>query len=497
MEAKRAEVKVEVKRKGPKVLHLLLALVILSVAVSIPTPEGLSVPGHRAIAVMLFAVYLWVTEAVPYAISAIFIIFFMTMLLGFSPDSAHPEKLLGTSKALPIAMSGFVNPGWVLVAAGIFIAEGIKFTGLDKRIALNILKIVGAKPNRVIAGVIIIGYVLAFIIPSVAARAATIVPLAFGLVAAFNVDRKSNFARYLMVTAGMISPIAGFMLLTAGATNPVAAAFIANIAHETITWGQWAVIASPLSLGLGILLYFLVTRIGKLDKGVLPGGSEYIHKALRDLGDITPKEKRVAMIFLVTIILWATESIHHIDSNTVAVFAVLLIFTPYLGVATWKELASRADWGTLVLFGAGITIGEVLLKTGAAVWMAEASMGSLGLGSLSPAVILICLTVPLLIIRLAFASIAAFVSACVPAILGFLVSLNNPDLPMGNMALLSTFIMYYSFLLPVNTPSALMAYSTDTYELKDMLRVGVPLTVLGLGLFILMVFTYWSWIGVL
>lgn len=498
MQVQKAEANVvNVKRNEPKILHLVIAFIILIGITCLPTPDGLTVAGQRMIAVMLFAVYVWVTEAIPYAISAIAIIFFMIMFLGLSPDNAHPGKYVGTLNAIPIAMAGFVNSGWVLVAAGIFMAEGIKFTGFDKRIALNVLKVVGASPRRIIGGIILIGYILALIIPSVAARAATIVPLTFGFIAALNIDRKSNFARYLMLAAGMVSPIAGFMLLTAGATNPLALSFIRDIAHSNISWGEWAVIAAPLSIIIGILLYLLIILLGRIESGVIPGGREYIKKSLADMGPMSPKEGRVAVIFAITIILWMTEQLHHIDSNTVAVLAVLLIFSPYIGIATWKDLSIRADWGTIVLFGAGISIGVVLLKTGAAVWLATAAMGKLGLESMSPAMILVVIAIPILIIRLAFASIAAFVSTGVPAVLGFLISLNNPDIPLGYMTLLTTFLMYYSFLLPVNTPSALMAYSTDTYELKDMLKVGIPLTILSYGVFVLFLFTYWHWLGIM
>lgn len=488
---------INVKKKEPKIIHLLISLVLLIGIMCLPTPDGLTVAGQRMIAVIVFAIYVWITEAISYAISAIAIIFFMIIALGLSPDPANPGQYLGTLKAIPIAMSGFVNSGWVLVAAGIFMAEGIKFTGLDKRIALNVLNVVGASPRKIIGGIILLGFILAFIIPSVAARAATIVPLTFGFISALNIDRKSNFARYLMLAAGMVSPIAGFMLLTAGATNPLALSFIRDIAHNNVTWGEWAIIAAPLAIVIGILLYLLIIFVGRIEKGVIPGGKEYIKNSLKELGGFSPSEKRVAVIFGITIILWMTEALHHIDSNTVAVLAVLLIFSPYIGIATWKELSVKADWGTIVLFGAGISIGVVLLKTGAAVWLATAAMGKLGLASLSPAMILVVIAVPLLIIRMAFASIAAFVSTGVPAVLGFLISLNDPDIPLGYMTLLTTFLMYYSFLLPVNTPSALMAYSTDTYELKDMLKVGIPLTILAYGTFVLFLFTYWHWLGII
>ena len=487
----------DVKKTAAKPLHIVISLVLLAAFAFMPPLAGLSAAGQKVIGLMLFAVYVWVTEAVSYPLSAIAILFFLIIFLGFSPANGISGPLLGTTKAIPLAFSGFINPGWVLVAGGICMAEGVRFSGLDKRIALNILKIVGTEPKRIIAGIIIVGYVLAFIIPSIAARAATIIPISFGLITALKIDLKSTFARYLMLTTGLVSPIAGLMLLSAGAPNPLVVTFLDKVTHHHISWNEWFVYAGPFSIILGILLYLLVVKMNKFETAYVEKGKELIAQSLTELGPLTPREKRTAAILAIAILLWATESLHGIDANTTSVLAVMLMFAPFVGIGGWKDFGTKMDWGTLLLFGAGISMSEILIKTGAAVWMAKNSLGYLGLGSLSPIAILIVLAVPLLIIRLAFASIVAIVAAVVPTMLGFLTGLNNPAMPVWGMTLVISFLVYFSFLLPVNTPSAMMAYATDTYELKDMLRIGIPLTILGLGVFILFLYTYWRVLGLL
>lgn len=482
--------------KSPfKPIHILIGLVIMAAITLMPQLTGLSTAGQKILGVLAFAVYVWVTEAMPYPISAIAICFLMIMFLGFSPEKGTTGKLLGTSKAIPLAMSGFINSGWVLVAAGMFLAEAVRFTGLDRRIALNILRIVGTEPKKIIGGITIAGYVLAFIIPSIAARAAALIPISMGLITAFNLDLKSVFARQLMLVTGMVAPITALMVLTAGAPNPFTVALINSALNHTITWTEWIVYAGPFSIVLGVVMYILVITLNKFEP--LPGGPELIKKYMEEIGPITPKEKRMGIIFLITILLWGTENWHHIDANTITVFACLLLFLPYSGVATWKELSSRVQWGTLVLFGVGISIGEVLLKTGAAAWGANASLGMLGLQTMSPAMILTIIAVPLIVIRLAFASIVALAALVVPTLLGLLVSFNNPDIPVWSVTLVASYLVYFSFILPVNTPATLLTYATDTYELKDMFKVGIPLTIIGLGVYVLFTHTYWQWIGLL
>src|SRR3546814_5651355 len=75
---------------------LLLAAAALVAVLLLPTPAGLTVAGHHMLAVLVFAVIVWMTEALDYAVSAVVIAALMALLLGFAPNQAHPDVLLGT-----------------------------------------------------------------------------------------------------------------------------------------------------------------------------------------------------------------------------------------------------------------------------------------------------------------------------------------------------------------------------------------------------------------
>ncbi|MDR3565503.1 MAG: DASS family sodium-coupled anion symporter [Negativicutes bacterium] len=460
-----------------------------------PDIAGLSSAGQRILGILAFAVIVWVTEAIPFPVSGISIIVFMLLLLGFAPAKGVAGPLLGTGKAIPLALGGFLNGGWILVAAGLCIAAGILSTGLEKRIALNILKMVGPRTKRIFAGMIIVMLVLDFFIPSITARSATLVPIAMGLLKVFNVEPKSVFGRNLLVTVAISSSISGIAILTAGAPNAVALGFIQGVLHHPVSWLQWAEYGMPYALVLSVVYYFLVTRMNQFEFDEVPGGQQVIDKACGDLGPMSPKEKRIAVIFAVTILLWATESIHHIDANSVAIISVMLMIFPGIGVANFKEMAAKVDWGTLLLFAAGISLGEALLSTGAAVWLAKETLGGLGLGSMAPTMMIVIISAVLLVMRFAFTSITSATAALVPSVLGFLVGLNNPDLPVWGMTLLATFTVYFAFILPVTSPQNMIPYATETFSVKDMAKVGIPLTIIGFAIFVIFSFTYWHWLG--
>jgi solute carrier family 13 (sodium-dependent dicarboxylate transporter), member 2/3/5 len=143
---------------------VLLAVAVLVAVLWLPTPEGLSIAGHRMLAVLAFAVIVWMTEALDYAVSAIVVAALMAFLLGLSPNPANPKVLLGTSAGLGLAVSGFANTALALVASALFLAAAMTATGLDKRIALAILSRVGAEVHHVVVGAILVGFVMAFLV---------------------------------------------------------------------------------------------------------------------------------------------------------------------------------------------------------------------------------------------------------------------------------------------------------------------------------------------
>ncbi len=154
-----------------------MSFIILIVVLLLPAPSSLPIMAKAVLAILAFAVIMWVTEAVSYPVSATLIIGLMILLLGFSPVQNLGEKLgnpksgsailagsdlLGTNHALSLAFSGFATSAVALVAAALFLAAAMQETNLHKRLALLVLSIVGNKTRNIVIGAIIVSIVLAF-----------------------------------------------------------------------------------------------------------------------------------------------------------------------------------------------------------------------------------------------------------------------------------------------------------------------------------------------
>jgi di/tricarboxylate transporter len=236
--------------------------------------------------------------------------------------------------------------------------------------------------------------------------------------------------------------------------------------------------------------------MNKFEFDEIPGGQRVIDEAHAKLGPVTAAEKRVSFIFGLTILLWATEKYHSMDVGTVAIISVMMILSPFLGVASWKELSSRGNIGSVVIVASSaVSVGQALVDTGAAGWLTKSAIGGLGVEHMPTWLMMAILVAGLIVMRFAFASITAATATLVPTVVALLLSFGSPSLPMWGMTMIATMSLYFSFVLPVSDPHLMIAYGTDTFEVKDLMRIGIPLTIIALLLLVVFWFTYWRWMG--
>ena len=475
---------------------LVAAVIVLIALLLMPTPAGLPIAGHRMLAILAFAVIVWMTEAVDYAVSGVFVAVLMAFLLGLSPDPANPKVLMGTSRALGMAFSGFANTALALVAAALFLAAAMSITALDRRIALGILSRVGTDTRHVVIGSILVGIVLAFMVPSTTARVSCLVPIMLGIIAAFGVDRKSAFAGMLMITTVQTASIWNIGIKTAAAQNMVAIGFIEKQLGKSITWLEWLVAAAPFAVIMTFALFVVMMWMLPPETREVPGGREAVSTSLAELGPMKAREIKLLVISLSLIGLWATEGVlHPFDTSTTTLAALALLFLPGINVISWKEAQPVIPWGTIVLFGIGISLGNALLSTKGAPWLADLVVAQFALEQASAFAILAIMGLFLIVIHLGFASATALASAMIPIVIAVLQNVATPGINLVGMTLLLQFIVSFGFILVVNAPQNMVAYGTETFSARDFVRTGLVLTGIAYALVLLLGATYWRWLG--
>ena len=475
---------------------LIVGLLGLVAVILIPTPDGLPVAGQRMLGILVFSVIVWITDSISYPASAAAILALMSFLLGISPNVANPAKLYGTSAGLTIALGGFANTALALVGGALFIAAAMMHTGLDKRIALFVLSRIGAKTNRVLFGVIIVGFILSFFVPSTTARVSCMVPIVMGIIVAFGVPLKSRFAAVMMIATAQADSLWNVGIKTAAAQNMIAVGFIEKMLGKTITWPEWFIAAAPFSFIMSFILYYVLMKTMPPETKEIAGGKEAIARAIRELGPMKASEKKLLFMSVVLLFFWSTEKIVHpfdTSSTTIAMIAIMLL--PKVGVMTWKDAQSKVGWGTLMLFGVGISLGTALLSTKAAAWLAKIVVTVFGIQTMPALVVLATLAAFLIVIHLGFASATALAAAMVPIVISVLQAVKTPGINVWGMTMVLQYVVSFGFVLPVNAPQNMVAYGTDTFEVRDFIRTGIPLTIAAYILVLVLGATYWKWLG--
>ncbi|WP_431030426.1 SLC13 family permease [Lysinibacillus sp. LZ02] len=487
----------ETNKRNLKPLWIGLAFATLIIITLLPNNGDLPVAGQRGLAILAFAVILWVTEAVSYPVSSAMIIGLIAILLGFAPSIADPTVVLGTKDALKLALGGFSSSAVALVAAALFLAAAMQATNLHKRLALWVLSLLGTKTKAIVFGAILVSIILAFFVPSATARAGAVVPILLGMVAAFGLEKNSRLGALLVITAVQSVSIWNIGIKTGAAQNMVAIGFIQDQLGIDISWGAWFLYAAPFSILMSIALFFIMNMLIKPETDQIDGGKEVIKKQLADLGPLKGEEIRLIIISIALLFLWATEGIvHPFDTTTVTIVAIAMLLAPKIGVYTWEQVEKLIPWGTIIVFAVGIALGTVLLNTQGAQWLSDAVFGSLGLNSMPILATIALVTAFNILIHLGFASATSLASALIPVFIALATTITL-DIDQVGFVLIQQFVISFGFLLPISAPQNMLAYGTGAFTTKDFLKSGIPLTIFGYLLVLLFSATYWKWIGLL
>jgi di/tricarboxylate transporter len=248
---------------------------------------------------------------------------------------------------------------------------------------------------------------------------------------------------------------------------------------------------------MSIALYFLLMKMmAPSPEELVSERNAGIQRSPEKLGPITTGELKLLFLSVALLCVWATEGkLHSLDSSTAAIGAVALMFSPKIGMISWKQVQSRIPWAILIQLGVGVGLGTALLTTGAADWLARYVVSEFGVEQLSTFAILAILWLFMIVLHLGFSSGSAMATTMIPVMIGVLQQAHIPTIKVAGMTMLLTIVTSVGWILPVNGPQNMLALGTETFEVRDFVRVGIALTVIAYAMLLLFAATYWRWLG--
>ena len=440
-----------------------LAIITFIIVMLIPMP-GLSAAGQAAMALLVFAVIMWATEALHLAVTSLIILFIQPIIGVTSFDNA---------------VIGFANPIIFLMIGGFIIAEAIRKSGLAQRLTYSMLNRLGTSPNRSLFVAVFSTGLLSAWIENVVAFAMLlpiikeIIPL---MGAKDATSGKSNFAKAMVLGASYGSLAGGLGTEIGTAPNLMAAAY------THLPFLNWMIFGFPLAISMMLVIWKGLGWIFPMEVKGIVGGKETITKKLSQLGPMTKNEKISIVLLLFTISLWVTTGITGLNSYSVALIGAVLFFV--FGVLDWKDAQRNIDWGLIVFFGGALSLGAALLTTGAASWLITGLIGLMG-SNPSTLVIMLLLMVVAVMITQVMSNIA--LSAILVPLSVTLASAQG--LPVGTYAVPVAIACSLSFMFPMADPTVAMAYGTGYVNIKEILKAGVPMVIIGIILTIVVLLT--------
>ena len=417
--------------------------------------NGLSYSGHAAIALLIFAIIMWATEALHLAVTSLIILFIQPIIGVASFDNA---------------VIGFANPIIFLMIGGFIIAEAIRKSGLATRLTYAMLNKFGTTPDRSIFVAVFSTGLLSAWIENVVAFA-MLLPIIKEIIPLMGVDDpekgKSNFAKAMVLGASYGSLAGGFGTEIGTAPNLMAAAY------THIPFANWMLFGFPLAIILMLIIWKVLGRIFKPEVSGIVGGSKTISDKMESLGPMKKVEKLSLAILIFTIGLWITAGWTGLNSYSVALIGAVLFFV--FKVLDWKDAQNGVDRGLIVFFGGALSLGAGLLQSGAASWLINDIIGVMGS---NPSTILIM--VVLMIIAVCITQVMSNIALAAILVPLSVTLATAQGQPVGIYAVPVAIACSLSFMLPMADPTVAMAYGTEYVKIKEIFKAGVPLVVIGI-----------------
>jgi len=459
--------------------------VLIGIAIClIPVPQGLQPKAWYYFALFTAVIVGLILEPIPAGAIGLIGVTLAGSLLIVAPKPAD---------SLRWVLSGFSNGTvWLIFVAYMF-AMGYEKTGLGRRIALNLVKLLGKKTLGLGYAIAIADLILSPFTPSNTARSGgTIFPIIKNIPPLYGSlpgETARKIGSYIMWTALACTCVTSSMFITALAPNLLALDLVNKTAKVSITWTEWFVGFLPVGLLLFLLVPSLVYKIYpptvKMSEDVVVWASQELSK----IGKITRKELIMALLAIYALTLWILGS-SWFDATIVALMVLgLMILT---GIVKWDDVLNYTQaWNVLVWFATLVTLADGLRLVKFLDWFATITAGAMkGM----PVVMVEASFVAIFfIVHYMFASLTAHTTALLPVFL--VAGMAVPGMPVKLLAMMFCYTLgLMGIITPYATGPSPIYYGSGYIERKDFWILGLIFGLIFLIVFLVVGYPYMRWV---
>lgn len=431
-------------------------------------PEGLSLQAYQTMIIFFFAIFLWVTNIIPLAITSLMI---MGLLSTF--------HVLDASKIY----SFFGNTAVFFIIGSFIMAAGISSSGLNKRIAYYVLSKFGDQPYKLALSIFFLAAFMSHIMPEHAV-AALLFPILMSICESLRLGPNSILGKYMFFSLAWGCIIGGVVTFLGGARNPLAIGIMFEATGESIGFSEWMIaVAPPVYIIMGIVAFYIKRKVRHFTKDMKPM-ENLIHG--KPIGKMTFKEMKAMAIVLTTIYMWIFYS-EPLGIANIALLSAALFFV--LNIMDWEDAKKEINWGAILMYGGAIALGKSLAETGFLEFISQRYIAHFQFSTLSFIGIVFFIS---LFLTEGISNTAVIV-ILLPIVL-------QTAMGLGLTSKLAVYLVAIpaglAFMFPMGSPPNAIAFSSGYIKLGETLKIGIVLNFLCLVVFGLAALIYWPLIGV-
>jgi sodium-dependent dicarboxylate transporter 2/3/5 len=452
-------------------LGVLLGVVLAAVIALAPAGDGLTGQGKYAFAVFVLCTALWITNALPYGVTALLALFGLGLTGAVRPSDAYAS--FGSSA--------------IFFLIGIFLIGGaLTETGLSKRFALLMLRRFEGSPFKFAMGMMLTGAFATMWMPN-QATTAMLFPIAIEVCAALRLrPRESEYAKLLFFAMAWGAMVGGNMTFLGSSRAALALGMLQRNFNAGISFSDWMLAAFPLVV-LGLLTTPFILRAAiRPERIEFAAGRVVLERAVANLGPMRRPQYLALSVILLTIAAWVSVGGRRVDLAVIALGGAVALFA--LKVLTWEKAERHVYWNIVLMYGGAIALGSALDKTGAAAWLLERILGDT---VFSPYLTIVGAGVLALLLSEVMSNAAAL-AVVVP--LAFSMAAASGASPTA-LVLAVSFGAGLDFIFPMSAAPNTIIFSSGYFRTSDFVKAGLLMTLASVLLLLALVKWWWPVIG--
>jgi len=437
----------------------------------IPSPAFLSPEAHRTLIIVVITLILIIGEVIPLPAVAILILIL--------------EVVLGIDTPNGVAKS-FMSDAVFFIMGSLMMAVAIVSQGLDKRLALGIIKLTGNKTWRIVFGFVAISSILSSFIGEHTV-AAMMLPVALTLIRNTSDDQKTvhRLSTILLFSIAYGCAMGSIGTPSGGGRNVIMIGYISEFGLGNISYLDWIKYTYPMLLLEIPIAVAILWMTFKPDQRILDSAVRKLKVKVAKTGAMTGNQIMAIGIFFLVFLGWVFLS-PYLGLGIVALIGVFLYLS--FGLIEWQDINRNTNWGVILLFGAAISLGVQMKQTGAAEWVATQSINGMSILVNDLGFMQWFISVFLTGILTNFLSNAATVAVLGPVVLDMG---GNPIILGISASIASSF----AYLTIVASPTCMIIHSSGLVKSSDYLKAGWKLFVISIVILFLISNLYWPYLS--